>query len=250
MRRVLFGTVVLMMLLGIASVAFAQGPPLAPTYGDYDEDILGEVWSYNYPGFVPGERVDVYLFRPGTAWWNPLTAEWDDEGWPLVDENGPVAAPLWGTWWWGKGEPGDLEGDNDAYMPWPENPAVGQWNSSDMRRMNLTNEAAVFLYADEFGWYYAQFMHSRDEVWYPCSFPLKWKCNYWLDPFTFVYHSPVAFVPEIPWLMPWPWALEPEDTVSPLEAHIYGEFWIYGLSPWYIEPYEVTGYTWKLSDLP
>jgi hypothetical protein len=245
MRRVLFGSVVLVMLLGIASVAFAQAPPMPPTYGDYDEDVLGDVWTYNYPGFMPFERVDVYLWRPPTAYWDASVGAWLDTGWPLTIDGVNVEGPFWGTWWWGS----SAMGDNDAYMPPPETPLVDQYNSGPMRRQNLNNEDEVFLYADEFGWYYAAFMHSRDEGLYKCGFPLQWKCNYWLDPFTFVYHSPVVVLYEYDWLMWWPWALDPQDTIGPLEAHTYGEFWALGMSPYYIEPYEVTGYSWKLSDL-
>jgi hypothetical protein len=237
MRRVLFLAVALAMLLGTSSIAFAQGPIIV---GDYDADLLGDVWSYSYGGFFPYERVDVYLYRPATAYWDAGFGWWDDLGWPLAE------GPYWGTFWWGS----DDGFDNDMYMPAPEEPEYYQYNDSAYRRMNLTNEYDVFLYADDFGWYYAEFMHSRDEVWFPCSFPYKWKCNYWVDPFTYVYHSPSMMVYEClgPFCLDWPWALAPYDTVSPLEAHTLGEMYWYG-SPWYVEPYEVLGYYWKFSDI-
>jgi hypothetical protein len=237
--------VVLAMLLGTASVAFAepqQGPII---WGDYDPDMLGDVWTYYYDGFFPGERVDVFMYRPPTAEWCPGCGEWHDLGWPAY---GGWVGPLWGTWYWGS----SAVGQNDVYMDPPEDPDVwGQVNDSEMRRMNLTNEDEVFLFADEFGWYYAEFMHSRDEVWFPCSFPLKWKCNYWLDPFTPIFHSPYAMAYECigPFCLEWPWAVDPQDIVSPLEVHTYGEGWIWG-SAWWIEPYEVLGMYWKWSDIP
>jgi hypothetical protein len=240
MRRVLYVSVVLAMLLGTVGVAWAEEPEQGPIIvGDYDADLLGDVWTYYYGGFFPGERVDVYLYRPATAYWNAGTQAWEAQGWPLAE------GPYWGTWWWGS----DADAAVNMYMPAPEEPEYYQYNDSAYRRMNLTNEDAVFLYADTFGWYYAEFMHSRDEVWYPCSFPLKWKCNYWADASTYVYHSPAVMAYECigPLCLDWPWTA-PYDTVGPLEAHTFGELYWYG-SPWYIEPYEVLGYYWKFEDL-
>jgi hypothetical protein len=237
MRRVLFFSIVLVALLATSASAFAQGPIIP---GDYDPDMLGDVWSYSYGGFWPGERVDVYLYRPPTAVWDSFAYAWVDTGWPLAE------GPYWGTWWWGS----SADADPNFYMLPPEDPTFDQTNESAVRRQNLSNEDEVFLYADAFGWYYAEFMHSRDEVWFPCSFPLKWKCNYQIDPFTTVYHSPAAMAYECygPICLDWPWILDPMDTVSPLEAWTMGEMWLFG-SPLYIEPYEVLGYSWKFSDI-
>jgi len=208
MRRVVFLIAIVALLVPVGT-AFAQ-PPTFPNevWGDYDGTLLGEVWTYNYAGFYPGERVDVYLYRPSTL-----------AGWPLSE------GPLNGTYFW----------------PGPE---------SEIRRMSYAED---FLYADEFGFYYAQFMFPRDEVWYPCSFPLKWKCNYQVDPTTVEYHSPAAMAYETDgiYTLSWPWAVDPMDTVAPLTAWTVGEFALAAApSPVYIEPYEVWGMYWKFSDIP
>jgi hypothetical protein len=94
-----------------------------------------------------------------------------------------------------------------------------------------------------FGWYYAEFMMPRDEVWFPCGFPLKWQCNYVIDPWTVEYHSPANMVYE-PGLF-WPWLADPMDTVSPLEVYL-----IDATGAGYIIPFEVTGMYWKWTDIP
>ena len=105
-------------------------------------------------------------------------------GWPFVD------APVAGTWWWTGGD-------------------------SAVRRQSWP----AYQYADDWGFYFTMFMLPRDEVWYPCSFPLKWKCNYAIDPFTTEWHSPATQPFEAG--MYWPWldysaAANPMDTVSPV----------------------------------
>jgi hypothetical protein len=238
------------MLLGIGSVAFADEPKtdgLPPVYTPYKWSLLGDVWWFFAGGFYPGERVDAYMYRPATAAWSPALGAWVSLGWPLRSDIGPEG-PNWGTWWWGRSVGG---ADVNDYIPPPDFPAFVQTNASQFRRMNLTNEDAIFLFADSFGYYYAEFMQSRDEVWYPCSFPLKWKCNFWADEFTYVYHSPDLMVYEC--LTPfeclsWPWVGEPRDTVSPLEVHIQGFLYDFG-STYYIFPFEVRGMTWKWQDI-
>jgi hypothetical protein len=133
-------------------------------------------------------------------------------GWPLVDP------PVVGTWWW----TGD--GSQVRRQSWPD------WQFADM-----------------FGYYFTQFMLPRDEVWFPCSYPLKWKCNYIIDPYTIEWHSPATQPFELG--MYWPWldydaAANPMDTVSPLEVWLVGET---GFG-WIIE-FEVTGYYWKWTDI-
>jgi len=194
MRRVLYTTLALVMLLSVfAGSAFAGEPQRA------DQNIqgqLGEVWGFYFGGYVPGERVDAYMYRPST-----LT------GWPFVDP------PIAGTWWW-------------------------TGTDSEVRRQSWP----TYQFADDFGYYFTMFMLPRDEVWYPCSFPLKWKCNYIIDPFTVEYHSP-ATQPFEAGLF-WPWAGDPMDTVSPVEVWLYGES-----GAWWIIPFEITGYYWKWSDI-
>jgi hypothetical protein len=128
-------------------------------------------------------------------------------GWPFVDP------PVVGTWWWTGGD-------------------------SAVRRQSFPD----WQYADMFGFYFTEFMLPRDEVWYPCSFPLKWKCNYIIDPWTVEYHSP-ATQPFETGLF-WPWAGDPQDTVSPVEVWLVGES-----GTWWIIPFEVTGYYWKWTDI-
>lgn len=129
-------------------------------------------------------------------------------GWPFVDP------PSFGTWWWTGGD-------------------------SEQRRQSWP----AYQNADMFGWYYAEFMMPRDEVWFPCGFPLKWRCNYVIDPWTVEYHSPANMVYE-PGLF-WPWLADPMDTVSPLEVYL-----IDATGAGYIIPFEVTGMYWKWTDIP
>jgi hypothetical protein len=133
-------------------------------------------------------------------------------GWPFVDP------PVVGTWWW-----------------------TGA--ASAVRRQSWP----LYAYADNFGFYFTMFMLPRDEVWYPCSFPLKWKCNYVIDPWTTEYHSPATQPFEAG--LYWPWldysaAANPMDTVSPVEVQLVGA----SGSHWHI-PFEITGYYWKWMDI-
>ncbi len=195
MRRILFTSMALVMLLGLlAGTAFAGEPQRA------DQNYigqLGEVWFHYYPDFAPGEPVDAWMYRPSTL-----------AGWPLLDP------PVVGTWWW-------------------------TGSDSEVRRQSWP----TYQFADDFGYYFTQFMLPRDEVWYPCSFPLKWKCNYLIDPFTVEYHSP-ATQPFEAGLF-WPWAGNPMDTVSAVEVWLTG----YNSGTWWIIPFEITGYYWKWSDI-
>jgi hypothetical protein len=207
MRRVLFAAIVLVLLFGSFSTAFAAEPQ------QIDDVTLGEVWwfYFNFPTLAPGSRVDAYLYRPSTLF-----------GWPTVDFWGnpwPTVGPAYGTWF--KDEP-----------------------MSQQRRMSYAED---WLYTDVWGWYYAEFMMPRDEVWFPCSFPFKWKCNYVIDPWTIEYHSPVDLDAEPG--MYWPWLdfsilADPQDTVSPLEVLLIGED---GFT--YNIPFEVVGYYWKWTDI-
>ena len=193
MRRVLFTTVALVILLSLfATSAFAGEPQRTDSFIGQ----LGEVWYHYYPDYVPFERVDAYMYRPST-----------EAGWPLIDP------PYAGTWWWTGGD-------------------------SEVRRQSWP----TWQFADEFGYYFTMFMLPRDEVWYPCSFPLKWKCNYIIDPYTVEYHSPATQPFEAG--LVWPWAGNPMDTISPVEIWLMGE----SGSGWILQ-FEITGYYWKWTDI-
>jgi hypothetical protein len=199
MKRVLFATVVLVILLGSFSSAFADEPQQATAAK------LGEVWWFYFDFGVPFVGVDAYLYRPSTL-----------GGWPFA------GGPNFGTWWW--------TGPDSAQrrQSWPT------WQN-----------------ADEWGWYYTEFMLPRDEVWYPCGFPLQWKCNYVVDPFgTIEWHSPAdmdydcRFVnPFVLECLDWPWLVDPQDTVSPLQVWLIDEF---GFA--YIIDFEILGMYWTFSD--
>lgn len=228
MKRVMFVAIVLALLLGSFSTAFAGEPtrveqaPL-PT-------LLGDVWGFYFDFGAPGIRVDAYLYRPATSYWDPILLEWVELGWPFA------VAPQFGTWWW---DPTTL----------PEDPMTVVFNDSEMRRQSWPS----YQYTDIWGFYYAEFMFPRDEAWFPCGFPLQWKCNYVVDPMgTLEWHSPAAMAYECRFLdanlaiiecLDWPWAVDPMDTISPLEVYLIDEF---GFG--YIIPFEVTGMYWKFSD--
>jgi len=132
--------------------------------------------------------------------------------WPFVDP------PTAGTWWW------TGEGSTVRRQSWP-----------------------TYQYADGAGYYFTAFMLPRDEVWFPCSYPFKWKCNYIVNPVTMEWHSP-ADQTNFETGLYWPWldldpAADPQDTVSPLEVWLVGDS---GFA-WTI-PFEITGYFWKYSD--
>jgi hypothetical protein len=161
---------------------------------------------------------------------------------PTVDALGvptwPFAGgPWWGTWYWPGGDSADRR------QSWPA------WQN-----------------ADAFGVYYAEFMLPRDEVWYPCSYPYKWNCNYVLypgdpiNPPIVEYHSPAwqgNFELGLEWphfdaytyfvMGDWLGALamaNPMDTVSPLTAKMLNT-----AGAGYFFDFEVDGYYWKWSDL-
>jgi hypothetical protein len=203
MKRVLLSAVVLVILLGSFSTAFAAKPDQTPPIRLGDIGIWYVDWGTPYVG------IDAYLYRPSTL-----------GGWPW-------AGPDWGSWWWTGPD------SSQRRQSWP-----------------------AYQMTDEWGFYYLEFMFPRDEVWYPCGFPLQWKCNYELDPFgTMEWHSPVDNVYECRWINPfvqeclqWPWLVysplaDPQDTVSPLQVLLIDQFgWGVAVD------YEVTGMYWKFSD--
>ena len=211
MRRVLYALVVLAMLAIPASAAFAVEPDQEIAAG---EVYLGELVLISVGGYVPGERVDAWLYQPSTL-----------AGWPLATQPAPA-----GSW----------------FLP------IG---ASEQRRWSFAETAGTpFAFADSFGIWGAILMLPRDEVWYPCSFPLKWKCNFQVAPGLWELHSPmtVNYIGFPPGLDYWPWvdlfgaAADPADTVAPLEIDVFN----YG--PVVHGPqFEavVTGYDWKWTDI-
>jgi hypothetical protein len=213
MKRVLFVTIALLMLLGSFSTAFAG--ELQRVNQEATPALLGEVWWFYFDFGLAGLRVDAYLYRPATEIWDPVNLEWDAY-WPFA------GGPLYGTWWW----------------MGPE---------SEQRRQSWP----AYQYTDVWGFYYAEFMFPRENTWYPCGFPLQWQCNYVVDPFgTIEWHSPAAMAYECRWVSPtiieclnWPWVVDPMDTVAPMEVYLIDEF-----GSGYIIPFEVLGMFWKFSD--
>jgi hypothetical protein len=214
MRRVLYAFVILA-LLAIPASAFAVEPEQEIAAG---EVYLGELVLISVGGYVPGEPVDAWLYRPSTL-----------AGWPLTNQ-----API-------------LNADGNA--SWLIAPA------SEQRRWSFAETAGTpFAFADSFGIWGAILMIPRDEVWFPCSFPLKWQCNYQVAPGVWELHSPqrVNYIGFPPGLDYWPWmdvfgaAADPADVISPLEIDVFN----YG--PVVHGPqFEVvvTGYDWKWTDI-
>jgi len=228
MRRVLYAVILLAMLVIPASSAFAQEDGVCP-FADPNPDgwwLLGEVW------WTPDWVAD-----PGG--WDPDCGNWDSyarvdtwmtrfstlEGWPLSQ------APIMGDWWW-------------------TGPA------SEQRRMSFEFAGDDYKYANVWGGYYSQFMLPRDEVWFPCSYPYKWKCNYALAPGVYEVHSPAVTVTDFCLLPgctdPWPWFFADGtqatmyDTISPVQIDIFDA----SLLPvGYSFELEIAGYFWKYSDL-
>ena len=207
MRKVFFAVLVLALLIPVGSV-FAEPQQVSQNIdGPY---ILGELWEtpaglYGAAIWEPFERVDAYLTRPAAAYPDDWPFDWGPVGyWADID-----------PWWW-------------------TGPA------SEPRRMCYAED---WLYATEWGGYYAEFLLPRDEVWYPCSFPLKWKCDYEVAPDVWIYHSPqVVALPEVLALLDWP----PYDTISPLIIDVMDadHEWVVSFEM------EILGYTWYASDIP
>lgn len=196
MRRFVFALVVVLLLLGsIPAMALEK-----PKAGDGVVQLpsfpvlLGDFIIFNVDGYFPYERVDGFLYRPSTLAGWPLEFPWDLAG-----------GPNFGT-------------------------AFAEYPASLLRRQTWPRDQ----FADPAGVYSGFFMMPRDEAWYPCSFPLKWKCG---D------HSMVDQTQFEPPLV-WPWLFNPQDVVHPVEI------WFIGASGWYwVAPVEVTGMYWLISDI-
>lgn len=214
MRRVLFAFVVLAVLAVPASVVAVE-PEQEIAVG---EVYLGELVLISVGGYAPGEPVDAWLYRPSTL-----------AGWPLTNQ------------------PPILNADGTA--------AWLVQGASEQRRWSFAETAGTpFAVADAFGIWGAILMIPRDEAWFPCGFPLKWKCNFEVSPGLWEVHSPqrVNYInfptgwdywPYIDWFGA---AGDPADVISPLEIDVFN----YGPTV-YGPQFEavVTGYDWKWSDI-
>jgi len=220
MRRVLYLLLIVAMLAVPASSVFAAEPELEQVPVT-EQLYLGELLLIYTEGWNSFERVDAWLYRPSTLLGWPLTT--------VVPGDGPTGNPAW--WWLGP--------------------------DSEQRRWSFSEtQGTVFETADLFGVWAVILMLPRDEVWYPCSFPLKWKCNYYLGSGVYEVHSPqiVNFLGFPIGLRYWPWidvfgaAGDPQDTVSPLEIDVinYDFFAPAGIQFEAV----VGGYDWKWSDIP
>ncbi|MBN1137396.1 MAG: hypothetical protein JXM73_12475 [Anaerolineae bacterium] len=235
MKRLFTVFTVVFVMLMVASTAFAATPPqkpdglveqswqaFAPAWDPWEFDpaytILGSVWDFEFWLTDPGGFLAP--FTPVDIWlWAPSTTG----GWPLA------MAQTAGTW----------------FLP------IG---ASEVRRQTWP----TYQMTDSVGYYYSEFMLPRDEVWYPCSYPCKWKCNFW-DPIqgieiyhsplvqVFVYRQPVGSFWYLLYPLYWPWAGDPMDTVAPLTA------WAFlGNGVWVENAYwefEIEGYYWTTRDL-
>lgn len=227
MRRLLYAVLFLALLIPTGSV-FAE-----PQVIDQYEDgmwLLGEIWwtpdwLYGEPIWeaedeVTGlpERVDAFLTRPSTL-----------EGWPFE----------WGPYQFWDGVDADLlPSDYVDVDPWylPK-------EQSSQRRISYAED---WLYATEWGGYYAEFLLPRDEAWFPCSFPNKWACDFEVAPNDWVYHSPQLVVWEPGGAQEGILLWDPYDTVSPLVVDIQDEEKEFGVQ----FQLEIIGYTWYASDIP
>jgi hypothetical protein len=200
------------------------------------------------------------LAVPGTALAEkPQVVEQIQDGWWLLGEIWWTPDALATSALWGPFE------RVDAYMTrpstmlgWPltQAPIMGTWwltmGPSEQRRMSYAED---YFYANWWGGYYAEFMLPRDEVWFPCDWPLQWQCNYLVDPFTIEYHSPAAMAYECQFIDPfnlicldWPWAVAPYDTISPVVIDIFNTEAPF---PWGVQyELEIAGMFWKFSDIP
>lgn len=237
MRRLFYAAILVTMLAIPFTSAFAAEPQVVEQISD-GWWILGEIWWTPDPDWLiwfPGERVDAFMTRPSTIDEDPFSPTYGQVIWPLVTQ-----APIMGDWW------------------------VGMF-SSEQRRMSFAED---WKYAHDWGGYYAEFMLPRDEVWFPCSYPLKWKCNYEVLPGVFEYHSPAVMAYECWWegwnliCLDWPWVdlvwdpvnlvwinvAAPYDTISPVVIDIFNPDATFPLGIQY--ELEIAGYFWKVSDIP
>lgn len=223
MRRVVYAFLVIVLLAIPASSAFAE-----PQIVEQIQDgwwLLGEIWwtpeGMSFPDATnPDYPVGWLPFERVDAF---MTRPAAADVWPLTQ------APIMGDWWMTAA-------------------------ASEQRRMSYAED---WKFANDFGGYYAEFMLPRDEVWFPCSFPYKWKCNY-ITPIAggsvIEWHSPAAMAYECAWITPfdlacldWPWPVAPYDTISPVLIDIFNSESVFPYG--YEFELEIAGYFWKWSDI-
>jgi hypothetical protein len=231
MRRFVFAVVLVAMLALPVSGVFAAEPQVIEQIPD-GWWLLGEIWWT--PDWVGDPGSFGFLpWTPGERVDSFMTRPSTMLGWPLTQ------APITGDWWW-------------------TGPASVQ------RRMSYEFSGDDYKFANEWGGYYAQWLLPRDEVWFPCDYPLQWRCNTELAPGVWEYHSPAWMAYECiiegPYLicLDWPWVdidpvtgmnmAAPYDTISPVVVDIFNPDspFPYG----YQFELEIAGYFWKFSDIP
>lgn len=172
-----------------------------------------------------------------------------------------------------------------AFEPWfpAEWGLAGEWIKEDFDSGLRRQSWPKYQMSDAFGFYYFKFMLPRDEVWYPCSFPCKWKCNYYNPFYGWDFHSPKVLWFSYPdaWTlthMPlfWPWDLDWVDPwLGPIGAYGPPPFYlhydypvgqdatpfdtVHPMEMWVVEPVSATamylfemkivGYRWRTTDV-
>jgi len=185
---------------------------------------LGDPIIMVYPGlFAPLVRADSHLTRVDTTLGYPWT-------------------PILGTWTMPK-----EQGEQRKLTRELVDPVTGDKLGSAVER------------SDVFGNWFKVMMLPRDEAFYPCSFPLKWKCNYvvagpgglpvieWHSPVQMNYDPVLTFLG----LNFWPFLLDspfadPQDTIHPVFLDTF-DFNPLGVTGWH-ENILVDGMLWKWSD--
>jgi hypothetical protein len=258
MRRKLFIVLSLVVLMSmVATTAFAAEPAATDQtivfYGG--EWMLGEVVEDIFIAFdpvtneiLPYHPVDVWLYRPDTVYGADLNLGFD----PMFPANWNPA---------------------DYIKP--------AWESA-LRRQSWPK----YTESSFWGFYYFKFMLPRDEVWYPCSFPCKWQCNYYQPMLGWDFHSPkmLWFSYADAWTLShqplfWPWDIDWVDPFFPILGFInpygpppfYEYYWyplgqvatpfdtVHPMQLWitdaasgyamYIAEMQILGYRWRTSDL-
>ncbi|MFC2015590.1 hypothetical protein ACFLUM_01515 [Chloroflexota bacterium] len=233
MRRFLFAVLIVAML-AVPSTALAADPE-----PDYVLQ-LGDLMTFNWVGFTPLERVDAFVTRAPTAAFDPVTGECDysvGTGWPLETGGVPIP-PLTGSGW-----KRECRSEQRKLTRELVDPVTGDKLGSAVE------------YANAFGRFNEIMMLPRDEVFYPCSFPLKWKCNYEVGLGVWEYHSPVQMNYDPVLVLAgedyWPWLddsvfADPRDTISPLWVDVLNFDPLNPLTGhWDVE---CNGMAWKWSD--
>ena len=208
-------------LFAVLVVAMLVVPSTVFAQPPDDVAQLGDLGIYVVGGFIPLERVDAHVTRVSTLF-----------GWPWT--------PATGTYWMPAPQGEQRKLTRKLY-----DPVTGDAIGSAVER------------ADVFGNFNKVMMTPpRDEAFYPCSFPFKWKCNYLVAPAVMEWHSPVQMNYDpfltVLGLNYWPYldisaAADPQDTISPVWIDVFN---YNPLFPWgYHENWEINGMLWKLSDV-